>query len=87
MKVRTTLPPGIFNLPPPSLISVETAVKEYVVAGFIDHLRILFRAGGQWRSHAKAHEWEVQGWDAETYKEWMGMVRKGEGSKAGLGVS
>ena len=45
------------------------------------------RAGGQWRSHAKVHETEVQGWDAETYKEWMGMVRRGEGTEAGLGVS
>ena len=57
------------------------------MSGLIDLLRIFSRAGGQWRSHAKAHERELQGWDAETYREWMGMVKKGEGSKAGLGVS
>lgn len=56
----------------------------YLRAIVIDDLR---RAGGQWRSHAKAHETELQGWDAETYKEWMGMVRRGEGTEAGLGVS
>lgn len=45
------------------------------------------RAGGQWRTHAKADEYEQQFWDAETYREWMGIVRRGEGEKAGLGVS
>ena len=39
------------------------------------------RAGAQWRSHAKEHEREEQGWDGESYREWMG-----EGGRGGLGV-
>lgn len=45
------------------------------------------RAGAQWRTHAKADEVEQQLWDAQTYREWMGIVRRGEGEAAGLDVS
>lgn len=45
------------------------------------------RAGAQWRTHAQADEVEQQLWDAQTYREWMGIVRRGEGEKTGLGVS
>ena len=45
------------------------------------------RAGAQWRSHAVKNEIEEQEWDAETYREWMEIVTRGEGEEAGLGVS
>lgn len=45
------------------------------------------RAGDQWRTHARADECEQQFWDAQTYREWMDIVRRGDGEKAGLGVS
>ncbi|KAK0511431.1 hypothetical protein JMJ35_006004 [Cladonia borealis] len=43
-------------------------------------------AGAQWRSHAKEHELEEQGWDGESYREWMGVVETGEGGRGGLGI-
>ena len=33
------------------------------------------------------NEIEEQEWDAETYREWMEIVTRGEGEEAGLGVS
>lgn len=35
----------------------------------------------------KQMNFEQQLWDADTYREWMRIVREGEGDKAGLGVS
>ncbi|KAL9126997.1 MAG: hypothetical protein Q9217_004053, partial [Psora testacea] len=43
-------------------------------------------AGGQWRSHAKADEKEVQDWDIETYRTWFGDVKGGNGPERGLGI-
>ncbi|KAF6234518.1 hypothetical protein HO173_007143 [Letharia columbiana] len=63
-----------------------TIIAEYVPGDESAHYASPW-AGGQWRSHAKAHETELQGWDAETYKEWMDMVRRGKGTEVGLGVS
>lgn len=45
------------------------------------------RAGAHWRSHAGPDELEQQRWDTKTYREWMETVRKGDGERAGLGVS
>ena len=33
------------------------------------------RAGAQWRSHETSYT-EAASWDAETYKEWMELVKK-----------
>lgn len=62
-----------------------TIIAEYVPGDESAHYASPW-AGGQWRTHAKAHETELQRWDAETYKEWMDMVRRGEGTEAGLGI-
>ena len=82
MKVPTTLRPGTTPIP-----KSYSAVKRQLHVGFAVVNSFLRRAGVQWRSHAKAHETELQEWDAETYKQWMGMVRRGEGTEAGLGVN
>ncbi len=80
-----------FSPPPPSPqtpdLDIVSRIPKTVKVGVVVDDLFLRRAGGQWRSHAKAHETELQGWDAETYGEWMGTVRRGEGRDAGLGVS
>lgn len=43
------------------------------------------RAGAHWRTHAEKNEPELCGWEAETYRDWMGMGRE-ERARCGLGV-
>ena len=82
MKVRIMLHRGTFTSQSRALLSKGPSCR---ARGRNSGL-FLHRAGGQWRSHAKAHERELQEWDAETYKEWMGIVKMGKGTEAGLGI-
>ena len=46
------------------------------------------RAGAQWRTHAGIEDEEQQGWDVETYKQWMEDVKAEKGGgESGLAVS
>ena len=85
MKVRIILHPGTFPSHSRAQLSKGTRRKAHGRNPWL--ILTLRRAGGQWRSHAKAHETELQEWDAETYKGWMGMVKTGKGTETGLGVS